>query len=227
MPKEADNALRVKTGEVWQKATQTERNAIYDYTQSYHKFNEPLRGIEYGTNAYKGVGKTDLNASYANNGNKLNAMTKIIDKCSYDHDMWLQRGCGFSGMDKFLDIDSDILRYGSEKELQKELLGKTVTEYGFMSCGSSKGQGFSGDILFNIYAPSGTKMMYVKPFSAFGNGSGKSWDGKATQSSFGHELETILQQGTQFNITKVEKTKGQIYVDLEVINQLPPQVYKK
>lgn len=225
--KEADNALRVKTGEVWQKATQKERDAIYEYTASYHKFNEPLRGIEYGSNAFKGVGKTDLNASYANNGERLNAMTKIIDKCSYDHDMWLQRGCRFSGMDKFLDIDMDKLRYGTEKDLQKELLGKTVTEYGFMSCGSSKGQGFSGDILFNVYAPSGTKMMYVEPFSAFGNGSGKSWDGKETQSSFGSELETILQQGTQFNITKVEKTKGQIYIDLEVINQLPPQVYKK
>lgn len=226
-PKEADAALRTKTGEVWQKATTTERAAAYDYTMSYHKFNEPLRGYEYGSNVYKGVGKTDLNAGYQDNGNKLNAMTKLIDKCSYDHDMWLQRGVGFDGMDKFLDIDMDKLRYGTEKELQKELLGKTVTEYGFMSCGSSKGKGFSGDILFNVYAPSGTKMMYVEPFSYYGEGSGKSWDGKASQPSFGRELETILQQGTQFNITKLEKKGHQIYIDLEVTNQLPPQLYKK
>ena len=225
--READDVLRARTGEVWQKATAAEKNAIYDYTESYHKFNEPLRGIEYGSNAFKGVGKTDLNAGYQDNGNKLNAMTKLIDKCSYDHDMWLQRGCNFKGMDNFFDCDMSLLETGSEKELQKELLGKTVTEYGFMSCGSSKGKGFSGDILLNIYAPSGTKMMYVEPFSAFGDGDKKKWDGKSSQSIFGSELETILQQGTQFNITKIEKKNSKIYVDLEVINQLPPQLYKK
>ena len=36
------------------------KNAIYDYTQSYHKFNEPLRGIEYGSEKFLGVGNVDL-----------------------------------------------------------------------------------------------------------------------------------------------------------------------
>ena len=214
-----DGVMRAHTGEVWNSATQEQRDAIYDYTTSYSKFNEPLRGIEYGTSKVKGVGKTDLNAGHKNNGRQLNAMTDIIEKCSYDHDMWLQRGCRFSGMDSFLQCDMSLLQRGTQKQLQDSLVGKTITEYGFMSMGSAKGQGFSGDILFNIYAPAGTKMMYAEPFSAYGNGSGHSWDGKKTQTSYGREFETIMQQGTQFRVTKVEKSGRQIYIDIEVINQ--------
>ena len=224
-PKQADDTLRDRTGEVWRNATKEEREGIYEYTQSYHKFNEPLRGEQYGSNKYLGVGNTDLNAGSARNGNRLNAMTSIIDKCSYDQDIWLQRGCSYSGMDKFFGIDSNLF-YGSQADLENALLGKTVTEYGFMSCGSAKGKGFSNNIIMNIYAPSGTKMMYAEPFSAFGSGSGKSWDGIKKQSGFGHELETIIQQGTQFVITKVEKVNSHIYVDMDVINQLHPQLYK-
>lgn len=228
-PKEADDVLRTTSGKVWREATTSQKDAIYDYTVSFHKFNEPLRGYEYGTGRYLGVGKTDLNAGYANNGNALNKMTEIIDKSSYDRDQWFQRGTRFGGMDKFLQCDMDLLRYGTQEELERELLGKNITEYGFMSMGSSKGMGFSGDILLNIYAPSGTKMMYVEPFSGFGNGSGRSWDGISPQSSFGTELETILQQNTQFVIRKIERegTYGTIYIDLDVVGQGKPQLYKE
>ena len=225
-PKEADRNLREVCGEVWRDATDEERDAIYEYTISFQKFNEPLRGYEYGTNRYLGVGNTDLNASYANNGKRLNAMTSIIDKSSYDHDVWLQRGCNFDGMDKFLQCDMDLLRYGSQEELENELLGKLVTEYGFMSCGSSRGKGLDGDIMLNVYAPTGTKMMYVEPFSVFGDGDGKSWDGVNKQFLFGSELETILQQGTQFRITKVDKSGGKIWLDVEVIGQSNVQLWK-
>lgn len=224
--KEADDVLREASGEVWRNAKAAEKSAAYEYTRSYHKFNEPLRGIEYGSNAYKGVGNTDLNAGYQNNGKKLNALTDILDKAKLPQDQWFQRGCGFNGMDKFFACDPDLLRYGTQEELEKALLGKTVTEYGFMSMGSAKGQGFSGDILMNIYAPQGTKAMYVEPFSAFGNGSGKSWDGKSKQSSFGHELETLLQQNTDFRITKIERKGNTIYFDLEIIAQNEPQRWK-
>lgn len=227
-PQEADNALRDRTGEVWRNATPDERDGIYEYTQSYHKYNEPLRGIEYGTNKILGVGNTDLNAGSQHNGPRLNAMTDIIDKSTYDFDMWFQRGCNYQGMDKFFQIDRSLLQGGTQQELENALLGKTVTEYGFMSMGSSKGRGFSGKpIMMNIYAPKGTKMMYVEPFSAFGTGKGKSWDGKAKQSSFGTELETILQQNTQLRITKVEKRGGTVFVDLEVVGQGAPQRWKK
>lgn len=227
--KEADALLRDRCGEVWRSSLPIQKNAIYDYTQSYHKFNEPLRGIEYGSEKFLGVGNVDLDqigVSYSGwqpgaMRKEINAMTDIIEKSVYQEDFWLQRGCRFKGMDKFFNVPMDKLQHASQAELEALLLGTTPTEYGFCSCGVAKGKGFSGDIILNIYAPSGTQMMYVEPFSAFGNGSGKSWDGLKPQSSFGQESEIILQQGTTFRVTKVEKTPGTIYIDLEVIGQKP------
>jgi SPP1 gp7 family putative phage head morphogenesis protein len=227
--KEADAVLRDTCGEVWRTSTATERNAIYDYTTSYHKFNDPLRGIEYGTNAFKGVGNVDLDqigVSYSGfkpgaMRKEINAMTDIISKSTYKEDFWLQRGCRFSGMDKFFNVSMDQLMHSTQAELEQLLLGTTPTEYGFCSCGVAKGKGFSGDIILNIYAPSGTQMMYAEPFSAFGNGGGKKWDGISAQGTFGQESEIILQQGTTFRVTKVEKTNSMIYIDLEVIGQNP------
>lgn len=227
--KEADALLRDRCGEVWRSSPPIQKNAIYDYTQSYHKFNEPLRGIEYGSEKFLGVGNVDLDqigVSYSGwkpgaMRKEINAMTDIIEKSVYQEDFWLQRGCRFKGMDKFFNVPMDKLQHASQAELEALLLGTTPTEYGFCSCGVAKGKGFSGDIILNIYAPSGTQMMYVEPFSTFGNGSGKSWDGLKPQSSFGQESEIILQQGTTFRVTKVEKTPGTIYIDLEVIGQKP------
>lgn len=227
--KEADDVLRDTCGEVWRTSPPIQKNAIYDYTQSYHKFNEPLRGIEYGNEKFLGVGNVDLDqigVSYqgwkpGQMRKEINAMTDIISKSTYKEDFWLQRGCRFKGMDKFFNVPMDRLQSATQAELEQLLLNTTPTEYGFCSCGVAKGKGFSGDIILNIYAPSGTQMMYVEPFSAFGNGGGKNWDGIAKQGSFGQESEIILQQGTKFRVTKVEKTPGMIYIDLEVIEQSP------
>lgn len=227
--KEADDVLRDTCGEVWCTSSSIQKNAIYDYTQSYHKFNEPLRGIEYGSEKFLGVGNVDLDqigVSYqgwkpGQMRKEINAMTDIISKSTYKEDFWLQRGCRFKGMDKFFNVPMDRLQSATQAELEQLLLNTTPTEYGFCSCGVAKGKGFSGDIILNIYAPSGTQMMYVEPFSAFGNGGGKNWDGIAKQGSFGQESEIILQQGTKFRVTKVEKTPGMIYIDLEVIEQTP------
>lgn len=227
--KEADDVLRDTCGEVWRTSPPIQKNAIYDYTQSYHKFNEPLRGIEYGSEKFLGVGNVDLDqigVSYqgwkpGQMRKEINAMTDIISKSTYKENFWLQRGCRFKGMDKFFNVPMDRLQSATQAELEQLLLNTTPTEYGFCSCGVAKGKGFSGDIILNIYAPSGTQMMYVEPFSAFGNGGGKNWDGIVKQGSFGQESEIILQQGTKFRVTKVEKTPGMIYIDLEVIEQTP------
>ncbi|MEA5135372.1 MAG: minor capsid protein [Candidatus Fimivivens sp.] len=225
--KEADDLLRQKCGEVWQSATAAQKDAIYDYTGSYSKFNEPLRGYEYGTNAYLGVGNVDLDKIGTNYGGykpgqvkkQIDAMTAIIEKSSYSSDIWVQRGVEYTGMDKFFNIAPDDF-YLSEKELAAKLLGTTPTDYGFFSTGVSKGKGFSHKpIIMNVYAPAGTKMMYAEPFSQYGQGAKRSWDGVSSQYSFGSESEMIFQRGTTFRITKVEKTGGKIYMDIEVIGQ--------
>ena len=124
-----------------------------------------------------------------------------------EKDTWLQRGVEtLSGLSNFVGIPESTLRNATQEELEQLLLGKTISDAGFMSCGSSKGTGFHGSIL-NIYCPAGTQGLYVEPFSAFGNGSGHHWDGKQKQSSYGSELETLLQRNSDFIITKVEKGK--------------------
>ena len=68
----------------------------------------------------------------------------------------------------------------------------------------AKGTGFSGDVIFNIYAPRGTKMMYCVPFSGFGNGSGRNWDGIIKQQTFGSESEMLLQR------SRLQRLKNQM-----------------
>lgn len=228
--KEADKLLRSNCGKIWKAASKAEKDAIYDYTNAFSKFNEPLRGIVYGTNEYKGPGKIDLDEIGINYGGfargevrkEIDAMTDLIDKSSYDEDIWLQRGCEYKGMDKFLGVSPRMLMNGTQEELEKELLGKAVTDGAFYSCGVAKGKGFSDKpIIINTYAPAGTKMMYAEPFSFYGFGSKRSWDGESEQSSFGTESEMILQNNTTFRITKVERTPRKIFLDVEVIEQNP------
>lgn len=213
--KEADALLRDKCGEVWQAAKQAERRAIYDYTSGSGKFNRPLSGFQGGWGQYnnKGVGKVDLN--YEGAFKEIKNMTDIISQSSYDFDVWLQRGCGTEAIESFLHLPNNTLRQMTHEQLQ-QFLGRDGRIYSFTSTGVAKGKGFSGDVIMNIYAPSGTQMMYAEPFSAFGNGGGKSWDGITKQSTFGYESEMIIQRGALYTITKIEKSGGKIYIDVEV-----------
>lgn len=213
--KEADALLRDKCGEVWKAAKQAERRAIYDYTSGSGKFNRPLSGFQGGWGQYnnKGVGKVDLN--YEGAFKEIKDMTEIISQSSYDFDVWLQRGCGTKAIESFLHLPNGTLGRMTQEQLQ-QFLGRDGRIYSFTSTGVAKGKGFSGNVIMNIYAPKGTQMMYAEPFSAFGNGGGKSWDGISSQSTFGYESEMIIQRGASYTITKVEKTGGTIFIDVEV-----------
>lgn len=212
---EADRRLRSKCGEVWKDASTAEKRAIHDYTKGSGKFNRPLSGFEGGWSSYsnKGVGNVDLN--YEGGFNEIINTTRIIEKSTYDFDMWLQRGCGTEAIESFLSLPNGTLARMSEAELQ-QFVGAESRIYAFTSTGVAKGKGFSGSVIMNIYAPEGTQMMYAEPISYFGNGSGLKWDGVSPQSSFGYESEMIIQRGAYFRITKIEKRGGTIFMDLEV-----------
>lgn len=225
---EADDLLRETSGKVWRKAPKKEKDAIHDYTGSYHKFNEPLRGYNYGTGQYVGIDNVDLDTigmSYGGHKRgevkaQIEAMTKIIEKSNYDKDVWLQRGVNFQGMDNFFGVSMNDLMGLNQNTLASELLGKTVTDGGFFSTGVAKGKGFADkSIILNVYTPKGTKMMYAEPFSSFGHGAKRDWDGISKQTSFGYESEMIIQRGTSFRVTKVESAGGKLYVDMEVVAQ--------
>ena len=219
----ADDRLREVCGQVWQGASRSERHAIYDYTSGSGKFNRPLSGFEkpysmpgsgWEQKYFKGPGQVWID--YEGAGDEIREMTELISRSTYEFDVWLQRGGAATEMDSLLGLAPGTFKSMSEAELQ-QFIDATGRRTAFTSTGVAKGKGFSGDVIMNVYAPSGTQMMYAEPFSAFGNGGGSGWDGISPQSSFGSESEMIIQRGAYFKITKIERSgSGTIFVDMEV-----------
>ena len=219
----ADDRLREVCGQVWQGASRSERHAIYDYTSGSGKFNRPLSGFEkpysmpgsgWEQKYFKGPGQVWID--YEGAGDEIREMTELISRSTYEFDVWLQRGGAATEMDSLLGLSPGTFKSMSEADLQ-QFVDKFGRRTAFTSTGVAKGKGFSGDVIMNVYAPSGTQMMYAEPFSAFGNGGGSGWDGISPQSSFGSESEMIIQRGAYFQITKIERSgSGTIFVDMEV-----------
>lgn len=130
--------------------------------------------------------------------------------------MWFMRG------DDGLEVIESRIKFAGGKmpdDLQG-LVGMVMQEGGFMSTGSRKGKGFSHkDVIINIFAPKGTKAAYCEPFSAFGNGRGRQWNGDDRFTSFSSEHETLFQRGTKMRITKVYSQGRRTYIDCEIIGQ--------
>lgn len=205
-PFDSYKELAPQTAKVWKAAPQSERTAIYQYTYEYCNINEPLRGLTYIGNPSKA----------ARGITNIGEITNLLEKTNLEHDMWFQRGDGMISLKKFGLIDFST---ASDKEI-KALVGKEGVEGAFWSSGSAKGKGFGGDVIFNIYAPKGTKGMYVEPFSDFGKGSrSDKWKGDLTQKTVGRENEFLFQRGTKFKITKAEKNAGTWFIDIEVVEQ--------
>ena len=144
---------------------QEEQDAIYGYTVLYHNINEPLRGLTYygsQTSAQLGLQRIPL----------IEGIINIINKSSYNFDMWLQRGDKLVALKKFGLANFST---ATDEEI-KALIGATGTEGAFIK-----------------------------------------------QQTFGSESEMLLQRGTTFKITKVEKSNGTWYIDLDIVaqNSLP------
>lgn len=219
---EADKVLRDATGKLWQNLTVEERKALYEYTSGSGGFNRPLAGFEkpwaeggsgWEEKYKKGVGKVWIN--YEGKGRQIRVMTEVLNKSSYDFDIWLQRGCNNEAMDSFFGFERGKFASLSPEELQK-YLGHTQTMDNFISTAGCKGCGFGGNVVLNIYAPRGTSMIYAEPFSHYGAGGKLEWDGISGQKSFGREFETIIQRGAHYKVTKIERKAGMTYIDLEI-----------
>jgi SPP1 gp7 family putative phage head morphogenesis protein len=214
----ADNLLRPYAEKVWADTSSVEHRAAYDYTCGSGGFNRPLRGYEDSWYNFKGVGNVSLNQEGKEEA--IKELTSMIDKSTYDFDIWVQRGIETdAGAASFLGIDENVLLRATQEELESILVNQEIKDEAFVSCGTAKGSGFNGYI-FNVYCPKGTKMLYAEPFSHYGGyiDYGK-WDGAKKQSYFHNEFETIIQRGTKFRITKVEKAYGNVYIDIEVVEQ--------
>ena len=209
--REVDNKFRAQTGKIWQGASIEEREGGFYYTAGSGHMNRPLRdGKEWDYEFHTGR-------------SHINGLTSMIDKSPLQQDTWLQRGVSTEGSSCFLHVPERLLEYPVDnlEEIKSSILGKVLTDEGFISCGAAKGTGFSESVIYNIYCPKGTKGLYAEPFSNYGRGSKLNWDGIAPQTDFGTELEIILQRGGSYRVVKVEASGYQTYVDLEVVAQDP------
>ena len=213
-----DGICRGETERVWKTASQEEKVAATRYTEGSGGCNRPLRGYKGSWDHFVGIVPLD------NEGRELDihALTALIDKCKAPADIWMNRGIeSLAGVSNFIGIDQVTLRKMIASGRVGELVGREVTDAGFVSCGTAKGTGFSGTIV-NIYAPKGTKMIYAEPFSHFNGDSCSSyslWDGTGKY-DFHREFETIIQRGTKFRITRAYVEYNQLYLDIEVIAQI-------
>lgn len=201
----ADKALVDTASKQWIAATEKEKDFTYEYTHHYCDVNEPLQGRKY-----------DNYQTKERFIEKVNNITSYIEKNELPTDMWFTRG-----NDGMKVIESRIkFAGGSMPNNLQDLVGMEMQEGGFMSTGSRKGKGFNTrSVIMNIYAPKGTKAAYVEPFSAFGCGDKRSWDGVSRFSTYSSEHETLFQRGTRMRITKVYEEGGKTYIDCEVIGQ--------
>lgn len=201
----ADKTLIDTASKQWIAATEKEKDFIYEYTHHYCDVNEPLQGRKY-----------DNYQTKERFIEKVNNITSYIEKNELPTDMWFTRG------DDGMKVIESRIKFagGSMPSNLQDLVGMEMQEGGFMSTGSRKGKGFNTrSVIMNIYAPKGTKAAYVEPFSAFGCGDKRSWDGVSRFSTYSSEHETLFQRGTRMRITKVYEEGGKTYIDCEVIGQ--------
>lgn len=201
----ADKTLVDVASKQWIAATEKEKDFTYEYTHHYCDVNEPLQGRKY-----------DSYQTKERFIEKVNNITSYIEKNELPTNMWFTRG------DDGMKVIESRIKFagGSMPKNLQDLVGMEMQEGGFMSTGSRKGKGFNTrSVIMNIYAPKGTKAAYVEPFSAFGCGDKRSWDGVSRFSTYSSEHETLFQRGTRMRITKVYEEGGKTYIDCEVIGQ--------
>lgn len=201
----ADDTYREETGKIWTSLSASEKESIYGYTSGSSFVNEPLRHEKYQN--IKGI-----------EGKKaIHEITSTIDKAGgLKEDTILNRGIGNNGFSKVFSLPSIY----AAKHNPKSLIGLEGKDDGFGSTGVAKGKEFNNKpVIMEIFAPKGTKGLYVEPFSHFGAGDKNEWDGKSKQDSFGLEQEYLLQRGTSYKITDASFEGGVLKVKCVITGQ--------
>lgn len=205
---DADSHYRSLTKKQWATMKHDERTALYKYTgKSFIPMNSSLRA----GNHRKGETPNDR---------LIDRATSAIDKCEIDTDVVARRGVGWSAAAKMLGIPED----SAKKSVLDALIGKTVEDKGFMSCGAAMDSGFFSGVTLTLYLPKGTKAVYAEPFSRYGGTSpSKLWDGKEEAHGVGDECELLLQRGSQFTVQAIDTDANGYVTNITLL--LTGQVY--
>lgn len=167
---------------------------------------------------YVGPKKVDLNDQGSKS--KIKALTSLLEKSSYDHDMWVTRGASAAELMNVFNLtveDLDKIADGKGDDY----IGVSGRSMAFMSTSPIYSSFYrDADVKMNIYVPAGSEMIYAEPFSHYNKSkyNGKKWDGKEGTAMFGDEFETILQRGGSYTITGVRYSSDYdaYYVDMEL-----------
>lgn len=249
----ADKFHRQFLDSIWDNLSDREKYALWQYTENSNPMNKSLSGYhdKWDRSYFLGLGNTKwgyedswgyVPSSFSKFGKSghvdyhraITDLTKGIDKVELPDDVFLVRGSGTGGlagmMEEIMPYD-DALEYldnGDIDSLKKLLEGSTIKNHAFTSTGIAKGTGFGGEVKYRIYAPKGTKAIYAEPQSHYGNSTGGNdelYKVGDSYSSVGYEAEVLIQRGTSFRVTKIEKTGwGEYEVEMEVVDQ--PDYFK-
>lgn len=214
----ADDYFDPVAKEIFKNATKKEFNGFYTYTSGSGGHNRPLAGFEkpwngkYGSSGWEeGYYKGPKNVwiDFEGKGEQIRGLTTLIQKSTYDKDVWVQSGQGFGTLEGFLNIPYGTLSKLSNDQLQ-QYVGEEKIIHQFISAAVNKGGGSMFNdkpMKLNIYVPKGSQLLYASDVGAFGK----------------NENEIILQRGGTYKITKIywgndetDENIRKLFVDMEL-----------
>lgn len=246
---EADRYHRPYLDSIWSNVEDAEKYAVWQYTLNSNPMNKPLSGYHerWSRSYFYGLLNTDwgnedawrsIEPQFKQYGVKndisfhkvITDLTKAIEKSTIQDNVYLVRGDDLGGVAGLLEGDLfsyddafSLLSSGDIGKMKKALVGNEFQNHAFTSTGIATGTGFIGkDFSFTIYAPKGTKGIYAEPQSHWGASEGnkdKLYRAGSSYSGVGSEAEIIIQRGTKYRITNIEKTPDDIHVTMEVVEQ--------
>lgn len=217
---EWDRKLRASTGETWNAATEAERSTAYTYTtNAYKRFNEPLSGFIRDGYSQKYVGPKKVDLDDQGGKSRIKALTSLLEKSSYDHDMWVTRGASVTELMNVFNLTGEDLNKIDAGKVD-DYVGVSGRNMAFVSTSPLYSSYYrDAEVKMHIYVPAGSEAIYAEPFSRYNESkyNSKTWDGKEGAAAFGDEFEMILQRGGSYTITGVRHSDdGTYYVDMEL-----------
>lgn len=253
--KKADDYHRQQLDSMWDNLKDEEKYSVWEYTHNSNPINKPLSGYhdDWSRSSFIGALNTDWghedqwrrvteydmlkfakdSSGHVGYKNVITNLTNAIQKSTFQDGVYLVRGSdenGFAGMiegNTFSFSDAkQILNYGSLQEKKDAFIGLEIRNDAFTSTGIASGTGFSGEVMYEIYAPKGTHAIYAEPQSYYGDTASRHiYKVGEEYYGVGGEAEVILQRGTTFRITDIEsKGYGSIKVRMEIVEQ--PDYFK-
>ena len=181
-----DDGFRESSGKWWNSLSEDQKDAMMYFTDGEYDRMNLLLGGKLGPMDY----------GYDSALERIGHMTAAMDTSETPEDIWVRRGVSDRHLNRLFGFGSinDPISDRAVEIRQAIADGKIFDVDNFMSSSGSREGGFEG-VEMRIFVPKGSKAVYAEPFSVHGDGAGREWDGKSTQSNFSHEFEIVLQRG--------------------------------